>query len=70
MFLLCYSESYNYNNINRKGRENMKLNKRLRRINRGIALAVALLLALTGYIIYDTVNFGPQKQEIQTLLTD
>lgn len=48
----------------------MKLNKRLRRINRGIALAVALLLALTGYIIYDTVNFGPQKQEIQTLLTD
>ena len=46
------------------------MNKRLRRINRALRLRWRCFLRLPGYIIYDTVNFGPQKQEIQTLLTD
>lgn len=48
----------------------MTIRNALHRVNRGIVLAVVLLLGLTGYLIYDNVRFASEKVAIGDMVTE
>ena len=45
----------------------MKTKNFFRRMNRGIALAVALAIGLTGYLIYENRTFDGEREEIRAM---
>ncbi|HBT64550.1 MAG TPA: hypothetical protein DEB10_07825 [Ruminococcaceae bacterium] len=42
----------------------------MRRVNRGIVLAVILVVGLISYLIYDNARFGTEKIAIQNMITE